>query len=49
MQEGFDVSLLLSDGISKVLEAKDVDGPELLAGSLRSALVAWSETPTLQV
>jgi hypothetical protein len=31
-KEGFDISLLLIDGISTVLQSKDVDGPELLAG-----------------
>ena len=46
-KEGFDIALLLSDGISTVLQAKDVDGPELTLGRLSSAAAAFSETPTL--
>ena len=46
-KEGFDLSLLLSDGISTVLQAKDIDGPELVPGTLRSAEAIFSETLTL--
>ena len=46
-KEGFDLALLLSDGVSAVLQAKDVDGPQLLPGLLRSAEAAFSETPTV--
>lgn len=46
-KEGFDLSLLLSDGISTVLQAKDVDGPELVPGTLRHAEAIFSETLTL--
>ena len=44
-KEGFDITIFLSDGISTVLQAKDVDGPELVPGILRSAEAVFSETP----
>jgi hypothetical protein len=47
-KEGFDMAIFLSDGLSTVLQAKDVDGPELVPGILRSAEAAFSETPTLE-
>ena len=48
-KDGFDLSLLLSDGVSAVLQAKDVDGPVIVPGEFSWVAVDFSETPTLSL
>jgi hypothetical protein len=48
-KDGFDISLFLSDGVSSVLQAKDVDGPVILPDGLAWADIQFSETPTLSL
>jgi len=47
-KDGFDLTLLLSDGISAVMQAMDVDGPIIIPSHFLSQSVMFSETPTLE-
>ena len=47
-KDGFDLTLFLSDGVSTVMQAMDVDGPELVPSQFLSQSIMFSETPTLE-
>jgi len=48
-KDGFDLTLLLSDGISTVMQAMDVDGPLLIPSNFYPNIsVMFSESPTLE-